>query len=255
MHRRQHKPYIFIVLAIIATVSAMTWLDMRDTENNQLRTLRFLQGANTVAELDALPESNRPLLIYAGDMTTDTETGDTAFRPAEIEPRTFAQREVNLRVKVDRLPEDTSVLLDHLAGVIDDWKRKNNILTELVIDWQMEAPDLDALPAFSTALRKKLKVEYWTGMTLHRSWFNDTDGAGLQLAEKTRDVKSYIFDLSEASRAGETLAQTVSALNKLGAPFMVRMDNPPTDRDTLLDLIESNDMFSGFVSNTPLPKP
>lgn len=255
MHRRQHKPYIFIVLAIIAVVAAMTWMDMRDTQNAQLRTLRFMQGASTTAELEALPESNQPLMIYAGDLKSDPDSGDTGFQPADIAPMTIAQREINLTIKADSLPEGFAPMIDAVTAVVEDWKNKNNILTEVTLDWQMENPNLDALPVFATALRKQLKMEYWTGMTLRRSWFNDTAGAALQLAEKTRDVKSYIYDLSEASRDGETLTDTIAALNKLGAPFMVRMDNPPTDRDTLLDLIKDNDMFSGFVSNTPLPKP
>jgi len=65
-------------------------------------------------------------------------------------------------------------------------------------------------------------------------------------------VAAYIFDMREAVREGETLADTVAALNKLNVPFLLIADKLPP-RDALSEMSGENDFFGGFILHERLP--
>lgn len=251
MHRRKHKPYVFIVLAVIAAVGFMTWQDMQKIADKNIARLKLAQYVYAADDPQAIPANRLPLYLEAGTIVTDAETGEAGFTPA-IAPQTVAQREINLITKIDHVPASMTGAGAHLTTLAADWKAQNNILNELVLDWQVETPDFEKMPVFATMIAETMNNAQWIGMILQRSWFDQTPEAALDMARRTRAVTSYIFDIDEAARDGETLADTVAALNKLNISFLLIVDTLP-ERGALSDLSGANDFFNGFILHERLP--
>lgn len=253
MHRRKHKPYVLIVLAVIAAVGYMTWQDMQAITNKNIARLKMVQYVAASEGPQAVPDNKMPLIIEAGSFATDSETQEAVFTPSAIPAQNVAQREVNLIFKLDAVPQALGTTTDTMLQTVEDWKRHNNIMTEIIFDWQVDNPPLDQLPVFATMLISSIKRDLWAGMVLQRKWFETAPGTALAMAQKTRTVRSYIFDIKEAAREGESLADTVAALNTLNVPFLLIVDKMPEDRGDISDLAAANELFSGFVLRTPLP--
>lgn len=245
MHRRKHKPYVFIVLGIIAAVGFMTWQDMQRIADKNIARLKLAQYVRASENPEDIPANRLPLYLEAGAVS------DTGFVPAHV-PQTIAQREINLLVDIDHVPPGMAGAGEQLTQLVADWKNKNNILNEVVLDWQVETPDLEKMPVFATMLAETMNKSQWIGMVLQRRWFDDNPEALLEMAKRTRSVTAYIFDIQEAAYDGETLADTIAALNKLSVSFLVITDKLPP-RDELSDLSGENDFFNGFILHERLP--
>lgn len=245
MHRRKHKPYVFIVLALVAAIGFMTWQDMQKIADKNIARLKMAQYVRASDDPQKVPANRLPLYIEAGAVTTNAETGSAEFTPSAIAPQTVAQREINLVIKIDHVPKTLTGAAEHITTLAADWKSHNNILNELVMDWQVENPPIDKMAIFANMMSESMKRSYWFGMILKRSWF-DADPALAAELGRTRVVTSYIFDIEEAGHAGETLADTIAALNALQINFRVIVDTMP-ERSVLADLSAANDFFHGFV--------
>lgn len=253
MHRRKHKPYVLIVLAVIAAVGYMTWQDMQAITDKNIARLKMMQYVAASEDPQAVPDNKMPLIIETGSFVTDGETQEAVFTPSAITAQNVPQREINLIFKLDAVPQALGTTTDTMLQAIEEWKRHNNIMTEIIFDWQVDSPPLDQLPVFATMLISSIQRDLWAGMVLQRKWFETAPETALAMAQKTRAVRSYIFDIREASRPGESLADTVAALNALNVPFLLIVDKMPEDRDDISDLSGANELFSGFVLRTPLP--
>lgn len=253
MHRRKHKPYVLIVLAVIVAVGYMTWQDMQATTDQSIARLRMMQYVASSEDPQDMPKNKMPLIIEAGSFKTDTDTQEVTFAPAAIPAQNVAQREINLVFKLDAIPETLDTTTETMLQTVADWKRHNNIMTEIIFDWQIDTPPLEQLPVFATMLISSINRDLWAGMVLQRKWFEETPEAALEMARKTRAVRSYIFDIKEAARNGESLADTLAALNALNVPFLLMTDKIPENKSDLSDLSTTNELFSGFILRTPLP--
>lgn len=252
MHRRKHKPYVFIVIAIMTAVGFMTWQDMQKIADKNIARLKMAQYVRASENPQDIPANRLPLYIEAGDITTNPDTGDIEFTPTAIPPQTIAQREINIIIGIDHVPESTtSGALEHITQLAADWKKQNNILNELVLNWQPPEPRLEKMAAFATYTAESLQQSYWMGMIIKRSWF-DKEPQQATTFGRTKDVTSYIFDIKEAARDGETMADTIAALNALKINFRVILDNMP-ERSELADLAAANDFFHGFILHERLP--
>jgi hypothetical protein len=245
MHRRKHKPYVFIALGIIAAVAFMTWQDMQRIADRNIARLKLAQYVRATENPQDIPANRLPLYVEAGAVS------DAGFRPA-LAPQTVAQREINLLVKIDHVPAVMAGAGEQMRQLVTDWKSKNNILNELVLDWQTDTPDIEKMPAFATMLSESMQNTYWISMMVQRRWFEDHPATLLDMARRTRRVAAYIFDMREAVREGETLADTVAALNKLNVPFLLIADKLPP-RDALSEMSGENDFFGGFILHERLP--
>jgi len=245
MHRRKHKPYVFIVLGIIAAVSFMTWQDMQRIADKNIARLKLAQYVRASENPQDMPANRLPLYLEAGAVS------DAGFMPT-LPPQTIAQREINLLVNIDHVPANMTGAGEQLTQLVADWKSKNNILSELVLNWQVDAPDIEKMPVFATMLAESMQNAQWIGMVLQRRWFDDKPEALLDMARRTRKVTAYIFDIKEAARDGETLADTIAALNALNLSFLLIVDKLPP-RDTLSDLSGENDFFNGLILHERLP--
>lgn len=252
MHRRKHKPYVFIVIAIVAVVSFLTWQDMQKIADKNIARLKMAQYVRANEDPQNIPANRLPLYIETGAITTDAATGSADFIPSAIAPQTVAQREINLIVKIDHVPDTLTGAAEHIGTLAADWKSRNNILNELVMDWQVENPPFDKMALFATMMAESMSRSYWMAMILKRSWFDADPAAAAATLGRTRFVTSYIFDIKEAARNNETLAETIAALNALNINFLVIADKLP-ERDTLADLAGANDFFHGFILHEQLP--
>lgn len=253
MHRRKHKPYVLIVLTVIAVVGFMTWQDMQAITDKNIARLKMMQYVAASEDPQAVPDNKMPLIIEAGSFSTQTDTQEATFTPSAIPAQNVAQREISLIFQLDNVPEALGTTTDRLVQVAEQWKRHNNIMNEIIFDWQIDNPPLDKLPVFANMLSASIKRDLWIGMILQRKWFKDAPESALEMVRKTRAVQSYIFDIKEAAREGESLADTVAALNTLNVPFLLIVDKIPEERGDISDLAAANELFSGFVLRTPLP--
>lgn len=251
MHRRKHKPYVFIVIALMAAVGFMTWQDMQKVADKNIARLKMAQYVRADEDPQTIPANHLPLYIEAGAITTNAENGAADFTPSALAPQTVAQREINLIVQIDHVPNTLTGAAEHISKLAADWKGHNNILNELVMDWQIENPPLDKMALFATMATESMSRSYWMAMILKRSWF-DADPQIVMALGRTRAVNSYIFDIQEAARDGETLAETIAALNALQINFVMIADTLPP-RDVLADLSAANDFFHGFILHERLP--
>ena len=90
-------------------------------------------------------------------------------------------------------------------------------------------------------------MDFWIGVTLKRGWF-EADHAQAQtiVTTESRGVRSYVYSIPEATKDGETLEQTISALDSFGIRYLLRIAEPPAPKEAQR-LIETHEKLLGFV--------
>ena len=59
-------------------------------------------------------------------------------------------------------------------------------------------------------------------------------------------VRSYVYSMPEAAKDGETLTQTLGALDAFGIPYLLRVQEPPSPKEAQ-QLIDSHEKLVGFI--------
>lgn len=248
MHRRHKKPYAVIFIAVLLLVVSGALWDMHKLENPDIEpkiALRY-HFVDDAGDFARLPRDTSPLFMKVGAMERH-ENGDYTLQNNDIEPITLPQREVNIVISFTDLPDGMTSFGMTIEREITRWKRKNNKIVEIVLDWQTDKPDTARLLAAATALRQRLKLDYWVGVTLRRAWF-ENDPAQLESLAGVRPdgIRSYVYSAPEAVKDGETLTQTLGALDAFGIPYLLRVQEPPSPKEAQ-QLIDSHEKLVGFV--------
>jgi len=248
MHRRQKKPYAVIFAIIVAFVVYGAVRDMDRLKNppEAERTVVRFNYADDAGDFARLPLDTSPVVINIGKLTKD-ENGDYSLTASDIEAVTLPQREVNLLVTLSDLPQSVSAFGDMVDREITHWKRKNNKIVEIMLDWQSDTPpDVEKLGIFAVGLRAHLKQDYWVGLFLRRGWF-EADPAQLDWPHSGPDgIRSYVYYLDEARRDGESLDETLDALDAYKLSYTLFAKELPLKKEAER-LIKAHSLFQGFV--------
>lgn len=247
MHRRHKKPYAVIFVVVLLLVIAGAIRDMhklKHPESEPKVALRY-HFVDDAGDFARLPRDTSPLFIKIGDMERQ-ENGEYILKANDIEPITLPQREVNFVVSFTEPPGSINSFADAIEQEINKWKRKNNKIVEILLDWKTDNADTARLMATAKALRQYLKLDYWVGVTLQRHWLEQNAEAIAPFAEENTGVRSYVYSLSEAQKGDETLEQTIGALDAFGIFYLLRLPEPPPPKD-VQRLIETHEKLLGFV--------
>lgn len=248
MHRRHKKPYAVIFVAVLLLVVSGALWDMHKLNNPEAepKTALRYHYVDDAGDFARLPRDTSPLFMKIGTLHKQTD-GTYALENNDIEPITLPQREVNLVISFSDLPSAMASFGEAIEQEINRWKRKNNKIVEVVLDWQTDTPDTGRLLAAAQALRQKLKMDFWIGVTLKRGWF-EADPAQAQsiVTTESRGVRSYVYSIPEATKDGETLEQTIAALDSFGIRYLLRIAEPPAPKEAQR-LIETHEKLLGFV--------
>lgn len=251
MHRRQKKPYAVIFAVVLAVVVFGALRDMHRLNNpppEPVVALRF-HFADDAGDFARLPRDTSPVMIHIGGIKKqEEENGETyTLVHTDIEPVTLPQREVNLLVTLHDLPVSVSHFSTLIEQEVTRWKRKNNKIAEILLEWQTDTPDIEKLGIFAAGLRAHLKLDYWIGLGLRRGWFEADPAQAEWLLTRPDGIRSYVYSIDEAQQDNETLEQTLAALDKIGIPFLVKTRRLPPARQGV-SLREAYPLFGGFVA-------
>jgi hypothetical protein len=247
MHRRQKKPYaiIFVLVLALVVIGAVRDMDRMKNPPKQEKNLVRFNYVDDAGDFARLPRDTSPVMINIGRLDKD-ENGNYRITATEIEPITLPQREVNLLVTFNELPSSVSEFGALIEAEVTRWKRKNNKIVEIILDWQTDAPDVEKIGIFATGLRAHLKLDYWVGLGVRRGWF-EADPAQLTWPQSRPDgIRHYVYTLDEAGRDGESLGETLGALDSFGLPYVLRIKTLPAEKEAR-DLREAHEIFQGFV--------
>jgi hypothetical protein len=247
MHRRQKKPYaiIFAVVVALVVIGALRDMDRLKNPPAQEKSIVRFNYADDAGDFARLPRDTSPVMINIGSLTKDDD-GSYRIAASDIEPITLPQREVNLLISFDTLPSSVTEFGRLIEAELTLWKRKNNKIVEILLDWQTDTPDLEKIGTFATGLREHLKLDYWIGLGVRRSWF-EADPAQLEWPQSRADgIRHYVYTLEEAGHEGESLGQTLGALDDFGLPYVLLVKQLPAAKEAR-QLREAHDIFQGFV--------
>lgn len=248
MHRRQKKPYIiiFVFVAALVVYGAVRDMDRLKNPPEMERAIVRFNYADDAGDFARLPRDTSPVVINIGKLARDG-SGSYSLTASDIEAVTLPQREVNLLVTLDDLPQSVSAFGEMVEREITHWKRKNNKIVEIMLDWQADTPpDVEKLGIFASGLRAHLKLDYWVGLFLRRGWF-ETDPAQLEWPQSSPNgIRSYVYYLDEVRRDGETLGQTLDALDSFKLPYTLLTKELPPKKEAER-LIKEHSLFNGFV--------
>lgn len=247
MHRRQKKPYaiIFALVVTLVVIGAVRDIDRLKNPPPQEKSLVRFNYADDASDFARLPRDTSPVMINIGRLSKD-ENGSYSITATDIEPVTLPQREVNLLVMFDELPSSVSEFGALIEAEVTRWKRKNNKIVEIVLDWQTDTPDVEKIGIFATGLRAHLKLDYWVGLGVRRGWF-EADAAQLEWPQSRPDgIRHYVYTLDEAGRDGESLNETLGALDAFDLPYVLLVKALPAEKETR-KLRETHEIFQGFV--------
>ncbi|MDP2206714.1 MAG: hypothetical protein Q8K65_10465, partial [Alphaproteobacteria bacterium] len=172
MHRRQKKPYaiIFTIVVALVVIGALRDMDRMKNPPAQEKSIVRFNYADDAGDFARLPRDTSPVMINIGHLGKD-EDGSYRITASDIEPITLPQREVNLLISFDTLPSSVSEFGTLIEQEITLWKRKNNKIVEILLNWQTDTPDVEKVGNFAIGLREHLKLDYWVGRGVRRSCF------------------------------------------------------------------------------------
>lgn len=247
MHRRHKKPYavIFVVVVALVIFGALRDMDRLKNPAVEISPLRMHYAAE-VEDFNNLPRDTSPVMIHVGTLTPQ-EDKTYAFTSSGIAPTTLPQREVVLAFTVEgELPTAFSDFNRAVEEQLNAWKRKNNKITEAYLEWQTDSMDTEKLAMLAGSLRAHLKLDYWVGLGMKRQWFDNDPALAAPFAARPAGVRDYVYDAEEINRDGETLADSIAALDKLGIRFAVRVKTAPPVKDGAA-LMQAHENFLGFI--------
>lgn len=248
MHRRHKKPYavIFVVVVALVIFGALRDMDLVKNPPPPERSAMRMHYADDAHDFEKLPRDTSPVMIRIGT-AAQQDDGSYALTSSDITPITLPQREVGLAIIVQGdVPTSFSDFNRMVEGELNIWKRKNNKISEVLLEWQTDAPDLETLGTLATSLRSYLKEDYWTGIGLQRRWFEKSPMPASWQEQLPEGVRDYVYDIQEAQHEGETMEQTVAALEAIGVPFLIRISEK-MDEDEALALFDAYPKFQGFI--------
>lgn len=248
MHRRHKKPYavIFVVVVALVVFGALRDIELTNNPPPPERTATRMHYADDAHDFEKLPRDTSPVLVRTGTAEQQAN-GHYTFTPSDIAPITLPQREVILAFSLKGdLPPSYIDFAGMLQKTLNTWKRKNNKITEIMLEWQGDTADIQKMVTLANDIYMHMKTDYWIGYGLQRKWFEADPAQAALLATRQQGIRDYVFDIHEASREGETLPDTLAALNSYGIPFMLRTDQAPDEKEALA-LMDAHDKFLGFV--------
>lgn len=247
MHRRHKKPYAVIFIVVVALVIFGAVRDMDKLKNpDDNRTAMRMHYADDAHDFEKLPRDTSPVMIRIGTAEQQTD-GSYSLVSSDITPITLPQREVGLAIAVKGdVPTAFSEFNRMVEEQINIWKRKNNKISTILLEWQTDAPDIEKIRLLAVGLRAHLRQDYWTGLVLRRSWLEKSPPSAEWIESANQGIRDYIYDIREAQREGETIHDTLSALEAFNLPFMLRTTEKPDEKEALA-LMDAHKKFMGFV--------
>ena len=248
MHRRHKKPYavIFVVVVALVIFGALRDMDLVKNPPPPERSAMRMHYADDANDFEKLPRDTSPVMIRIGTAAPQAD-GTYQLTTSDITPITLPQREVGLAIIVKGdIPAAFADFNRMVEEQVNVWKRKNNKISEILIEWEADAADVEKLATLAVALRTYLKQDYLIGITLQRKWFDKTPMPAAWQEKFPLGIRDYIYDIHEAKREGETITDTLTALEAVGIPFLIRTNEAPDEKQALA-LMDAHQKFLGFV--------
>lgn len=224
---KDYKLPVAVLLLLGVAVGYRTWQDMTvgpQQELHKLAVSRMPVYLQSDADIATLPHDGTPAIIETGIYTGEGFT-------AGIAPVTLPQRESTLLVRTATLdnPEGLSAAL---TQALESWQRKNNIISEVALDYRgPDIADISPLTTLVSAWRDDVRMRYWTGLRLQRDWLEDKPENRRALLDARKHIRTVYYNLSQSRREGETLAETLAALEGFGQTFILLADDGTTTAD------------------------
>lgn len=247
MHRRKKKPYVIIFVIALALIAFGAFRDMSklsEPDEDATYPLRYYYVDNA-SDFAGLPRDTSPVMLHVGTLDKD-ENGAYHINHTDVEPITLPQREVTIVIDMDDMPERAGIFGENILDEVTRWKRKNNKIAEIFLEWKTETADEEKLNYVTTGLYDYVRLDYWIGVVMRRSWLEQNPALAAWPQSKPFGLRHYMFDIKEAAREGETLADTIAALNAYDFPFLIRTEDMPRQKFGR-ELRASNKNFYGFV--------
>lgn len=247
MHRRHKKPYAVIFIVVVALVIFGAVRDMDRLKNPifEISPMRMHYAAEA-EDFGRLPRDTSPVMIHIGTLSPQEDKTYT-FTSSGIEPTTLPQREVVLAFSIaGDVPDAFSDFNRTVEEQVNAWKRKNNKITEIYLEWNTPSMDTEKLAMLAGSLRTHLKLDYWIGLGMKRQWFGDDPALAAPFAARPAGIRDYVYDLEEIQRDGETLADSIAALDKLGIRSAIRVKTMPPENEGA-ELMKTYENFAGFI--------
>lgn len=234
------------ILALGLIVGYQSWDDMQPKEapRNEFTYTPYVV-ADEQAELKDFHQGATAAIAWIGDIKAGGETLE--YTPSPITPITLPQMSMMLMFRLDTLPKHFSPLFDQIASAVQPWIKAGNIVNDIYIEYGDENPNLEGLAAFTNGLRGHLQREFFIVLQLKRKAFEDDPLARKKLGNMLKSVEFFSYDVKEAAKAGESLAQTVIRIDGQEVPFMLRATDMPDIPALEKDITEPRQYFNGFA--------
>lgn len=225
------------VFALCALIGVMTWHDMRGASGD--KPVSAAPAAPVVnmgyyipeegATAEQAPDDSLPITIFQGSMDAQGN-----IHPAGIKPATFAQRQVNLALRLEMSPAIDVVpqAVQSIKTLAESWKFVGNSILQLMIDHRPDAPDFQAYAAFLQELKDALLKEQPLSIMLvvKPDWL--TEKMQAQFTPVTKSASAFVITLEEASQM---------PLKDISWPFYILL--PPQERAS--EALKQTKGFSG----------
>jgi|GEM_PF-5293881 len=217
------KPLTIITSVFLISVFVfISWIEVKQTKEQLAPKSDFLIASeyylNASSKPEQVPDDSLPLNIYIGEFKATNKS--LTFIDNGLKPTTFAQRVVNLRFKLDNIPEDTMPLRKKISEIVHTWGLKGNAITALFVDYSPKKPDFAKYNKFLYDLKrisddfKYQTVQYHVVPLISKSWINN------------KDYKNYINLKENASLFSVSLTkeeltspEALKKLNDIGFSF------------------------------------
>ncbi len=172
---------ILSVLCLIAVIGVMSWRDMhpKGGSASTVPMLSLTYFADSAIASAQIPDDNIPVTIDQGEFKY-TPDGKTLWAHQGMSPVTLAQRQINLLLHFDGLPQDPAETLEKIQTLTDDWKHQGTGISLLVVYYHPQKPNLKAYTALIRALHNRFKESFNIIAMGDTSWLEDPLKTGLE---------------------------------------------------------------------------
>ncbi|MBI1216857.1 MAG: hypothetical protein GC185_13725 [Alphaproteobacteria bacterium] len=253
---RKEKGFLaigFLIAAVIVGYGA--WSDMHRKDDAQARPGSYnrIYYVGNEGDLEHLPDDSYPVAALAGSFTAKggTKGGADSFAPSDIKPVNFPQREADLFYRLDGIPVQLGPFYDALDKSIDKWHSANNFFNTVYLQDTDPKDSLEDLSNLCAAVKNHLQHDYSINVFIDRDALAAQKDPKVFLGNMTKNVWTIIFDAETAQKPGETLAQTILALNAYESPFLVAVHEKPDVAKVLQAIHGKTKYFMGFLLMEP----
>ncbi|MBI3441498.1 MAG: hypothetical protein HY052_06815 [Proteobacteria bacterium] len=238
----------FFILFFIVLIGGMSWRNMHpqpinlDSHGDAAHTIvgYYLDDRGSAA---AVPDDDRPLTIAQGEFKYGPR-GETRFTHQGIPPTLFAQRDIRLLLKLERLPKNPEKTFVQIDALLQDWAHQGTSVSSLVLDYHPKKIDFKAYSTFITGLAKHLRLA-----GTPRAMIAVADTSWLDNSQKTcklleDNIGMFLFEIPSLPLPPALL----QAFAHFGDRFQLKLPGTEVPSDNETRALEKIDTFGGSWS-------